>query len=170
MTAATILFYVFAGLCVFSSAAMLLLARNLIAGALCLVITMVSLAGIFVLLGAEFLGVVQIMVYAGAIMVLLLFVVMLLNLEVDEFGPVPPLRGLLKAVGASIAIGVGCAVVLALVVDEPRAPLAAISIGGHRALGRALFSDFVLPLEAVGLLLLAGIVGAVIVAKRRLGE
>ncbi len=166
MTPAAILFYVFAALCIFSSVAMLLLARNVVAGALCLVVTMVSLAGIFVLLGAEFLGVVQIIVYAGAIMVLLLFVIMLLDFEVDEFGPEPPRRALLKAAGGGIAIAVGGALAVAFVVEAPQAPLEARSIGGHHAMGRALFSDFVLPLEVLGLLLLAGIVGAVIVAKR----
>ncbi len=106
MSIEVVLFYCFAGLALFSALAMLLFVRNAMAGAMSLLLSMVSLAGIFVLLGAEFLGVVQIIVYAGAIMVLLLFMLMLSNLDEDEFGPSPSLQRIWKTVACAVALAV----------------------------------------------------------------
>ena len=82
-----LLFYLFAALAVAGALGMLLNVRNTVAGALSLVGTMVSLGAIYVLLDAYLIGVLQILVYAGAILVVFLFVVMLLNLRQDDFGP-----------------------------------------------------------------------------------
>src|SRR5262247_982074 len=87
MAAQVILFYVFAALAVVSALGMVLNLRNTVAAAMSLVVTMISLAGIFVLLEAHLVAAIQIMVYGGAIVVLFLFVVMLLNLRADEFAP-----------------------------------------------------------------------------------
>ena len=81
------LFYVFAALAVISALGMVLNVRNTVASAMSLVVTMIALAGIYLLLEAYLVAVVQIMVYAGAIVVLFLFVVMLLNLRSDNFAP-----------------------------------------------------------------------------------
>src|SRR5262247_1867301 len=102
MAAQVILFYVFAALAVVSALGMVLNLRNTVAAAMSLVVTMIALAGIFVLLEAHLVAVIQIMVYAGAIVVLFLFVVMLLNLRADEFAP--GRQRLLKLAGALIGV------------------------------------------------------------------
>jgi NADH-quinone oxidoreductase subunit J len=169
MSAEVVLFQVFALLALFSAAAMVALAGNAVASAMSLVVTIVSLAGIFVLLGADFLGVVQIMIYAGAIMVLVVFVVMLL--EAGRPKPAPPSRSrtFVKLLGCAAAAGI--AVLLISVIPPGSLPggAPAEAIGGYREIGLALFTDFVVPLEVVGLLLLSAVVGAVILAKQRIG-
>jgi NADH-quinone oxidoreductase subunit J len=166
-----LLFYALAGLALFSAVMMVVLSRNVVAGTMSLVVTMICLSGIFVLLGAEFLGAIQIIVYAGAIMVLLLFVVMLLNLEGDAFTPITRARGGMKLLACAVVVTVAALFARSLPVGEAPAQDAAaltLSMGQSRAVGRVLFTDFVLPLEVTGLLLLAAIVGAVIIAKRRI--
>lgn len=171
MSTPQLLFYALAGLALFSAVMMVVLSRNVVAGTMSLVVTMICLSGIFVLLGAEFLGVIQIIVYAGAIMVLLLFVVMLLNLEVDSFTPVTRARGGMKLLACAAVVAVAALLALTLPGRETLPPGGAaltLSMGQSRAVGRALFTEFVLPLEVAGLVLLAAIVGAVIIAKRRI--
>jgi len=160
------LFYVFAALAVAGALGMLLNLRNTVAGALSLVGTMVSLGAIYVLLDAYLIGVLQILVYAGAIVVLFLFVVMLLNLREDAFSP-ERLRGT-KLIGAAIGALVG--VELLLLLPAALGPAAAIpaDFGGYRAVGAALFTEWVLAFEVTSLLLLAAMVGAVILAKRNI--
>ena len=87
MSVPSILFYVFAAIAVISALGMVLNIRNPVAAAMSLVVTMVSLAAIYVLLEAHLVAAIQIMVYGGAIVVLFLFVVMLLNLRNEEFPP-----------------------------------------------------------------------------------
>ena len=103
MTAAAVFFYLFGALAVGGALGMVLNVRNTVAGAMSLVLTMVSLGGVYVLLEAYFVGVLQILVYAGAIVVLFLFVVMLLNLRGEEFGP--ERQGLAKLLGV-VVVGV----------------------------------------------------------------
>ena len=159
-----VLFYLFAAIAVAGSLGMLLNVRNTVAGALSLVCTMVALGAIYVLLDAYLIGVLQILVYAGAIVVVFLFVVMLLNLRHDEFTP-ERLRWTKR-----LAVGLGALVVVELLVLLPRAlgPAAEVpaDFGGYRAVGAALFTDWVLAFEVTSLLLLAAMVGAVILAKR----
>ncbi|NNL67107.1 MAG: hypothetical protein HKP30_12750 [Myxococcales bacterium] len=167
MSAQLALFYVFAALAAGSALAMVLSLRNTVAAALFLVISMISLGAVYVLLEAYLIAVLQIMVYAGAIVVLFVFVVMLLNLRQDEF---PPLRqGLVKAVGVGLAL---LALVKFLVV-LPAALPADVAVlpegyGGYRQVGTDLFTRYVLAFEATSLLLLGALVGAVVLAKRRL--
>jgi NADH-quinone oxidoreductase subunit J len=160
------LFYLFAALAVAGALGMLLNTRNTVAGALSLVGTMVALGAIYVLLDAYLIGVLQILVYAGAIVVLFLFVVMLLNLRQDEFSP-ERLR-FTKTLGVVIGALVGVELLLLLPAAlGPAAELPA-DFGGYRAVGIALFTDWVLAFEVTSLLLLAAMVGAVILAKRRI--
>jgi NADH-quinone oxidoreductase subunit J len=160
------LFYLFAAFAVAGALGMLLNTRNAVAGALSLVGTMVSLGAIYVLLDAYLIGVLQILVYAGAIVVLFLFVVMLLNLRHDEFSP-ERLR-FTKILAVVIGALVGIELLLLLPAELGPAAVLPEGFGGYRAVGAALFTDWVLAFEVTSLLLLAAMVGAVILAKRRI--
>ena len=166
MSAAEWTFYLFAALSVISALAMVLNVRNTVASAMSLVVVMVSLAVIYLVLEAYLISALQIMVYAGAIVVVFVFVVMLLNLRSDVF---PAQRQLgLKVIGTTVA-GIAAVVFLRWIPGSlgETAPLPE-GFGGYRSVGKALYTDFVLPFEITGLLLLAGIVGAIVMAKRRL--
>lgn len=167
MSVEVVLFYVFALAAVGGALGMVMNVRNTVAGALSLVVAMIALAGIYVLLHAHLIAVVQIMVYAGAIVVLFMFVVMLLNLRQDAFAP-GRLR-VFKWVGSAAVLWMLWRFLGALAPHLPAAHERAEGFGGYRQLGRALYTDFVLPFEMTSLLLLAAIVGAVILAKRRIG-
>ncbi len=160
------LFYVFAAIAVAGALSMVLNVRNTVAGALSLVGTMVALGAIYVLLDAYLIGVLQILIYAGAIVVLFLFVVMLLNLREERY---PPARGLIgKFVGVAAGAGVLAWFVTVLPGALPEAAAVGEDFGGYRHVGLALFRDYVLAFEVTSLLLLAAMVGAVILAKRRI--
>jgi NADH-quinone oxidoreductase subunit J len=159
-------FYGAGALAIVSALGMVLNVRNTVAAAMSLVVTMISLAVIFVVLEAHLVAALQIMVYAGAIVVVFLFVVMLLNLRSDAFEP--PRQRLLKGAGAALAVGVAAAF-LTLVPDSlPTVREIPEGFGGYRAVGAELFTRFVLPFEITSLLILAAVVGAVVLAKRRL--
>ena len=165
MSVLQFLFYAFGLLAVLSALGMVLNLRNTVAAALCLVVTMVSLAGIYVLLEAHLVAAIQIMVYGGAIVVLFLFVVMLLNLRSDEFLPSRQ-RGV-KVIGALLGV-VLLAEGLRGLGGFPEAPPLPEGFGGYRQLGLALYTDYVLIVEVISLLLTAAIVGALILAKRKI--
>jgi NADH-quinone oxidoreductase subunit J len=161
-----VLFWVFAAVAVAGGLGMLLNLRNTVSSALCLVLTMVALACLFVLLLAQFVGVIQVMVYAGAIVVLFLFVIMLLNMEGGALGA--ETHPVAKVIGTLFAVAVG--IKLAAVVASLRTPWPELdpAFGTTREVGRALFTDYLLPFELTSILLLAGILGAIVMAKRRL--
>ena len=161
-----ILFWAFALVAVGGGLGMLLNLRNTVAAALSLVLTMLALACLFVMLLAQFVGVVQVMIYAGAIVVLFLFVVMLLNLERNALGG--EAQPVVKAIGTLLAVAV--CIKLTAVVTSIRSPWAEVdpSFGSIREIGRALYTDYVLPFELSSILLLAGILGSIVLAKRRL--
>ncbi len=160
------LFYLFAAMATASAVAMVVNVRNTVAAAMSLVICMVSLAGIYVVLEAHLIAVVQIMVYAGAIVVLFIFVVMLLNLRQDSFPP-GRMRGL-KFLGSLAGLWFLARFLATQAEYLPQTVALEEGFGGYRHLGMALFTDYLLAFEATSLLLLAAIVGAVILAKRRL--
>jgi len=169
MTVETILFYVFGTLAVVSALGMVLNIRNTVASAMSLVVTMVSLGAIYLLLEAYLVAAIQIMVYGGAIVVVFLFVVMLLNLSIDEFPP-----GKQRVVKLAVVIG-GLAILAQVLVALGQDPLLAAQpqavpegFGGYRQLGISLYTDYVLLVEMASLLLLAAIVGALILAKRKI--
>jgi len=149
------------------TAAGVLVSRNPVNAAMNLVAAFFFLAGIYVLLVAHLIAFMQILVYAGAVMVLFLFVIMLISLG-NEHLEKERYRGmqLLGAVGA-----IGLAVVLTTAIldttQDAAAPLAA-DFGTVRAVGRMLYTQYLLPFEATSLLLLAAIVGAVVVSKERI--
>ena len=133
---------------------------------LALVTMLLHIAGFFILLNAEFLAAVQVIVYAGAILVLYLFVIMLLNLKTEE-------RVFHRRYGLITAIGLGIAGQVALLVlRSPYAgalgdasPERILAVGQTRALGITMFSDYLLQFEIIGVFLLAAIVGAIVLAK-----
>jgi NADH-quinone oxidoreductase subunit J len=148
--------------------------RNPVASLLFLVLTFFSLAAIYVLLGAHFIAAIQIIVYAGAIMVLFLFVIMLLNLGHDYRSD---LRGGLWIVVGFVAAGVvgwmlwSNFAATGAVIERNGAQQIAASVEQLNVVGaiaHPLFRDYLVPFELVGLLLLVAIVGAVVLAKRRI--
>lgn len=157
------LFLVLAVLTV-AAALVVVMHRNPIYSALGLVGTLFLLAVFFIGLDAHLVAVLQIIVYAGAIVVLFLFVIMLLNLQVEEHSTVsPPLVGVALAGGLAL----GGLVVFGII----RAPLAApvpvhAGFGGTEALAERLFTVWLLPFELTSLLLLIAIVGAVVVGRK----
>ena len=169
MTVEAILFYVFGALAVISALGMILNLRNTVASAMSLVVTMLSLGAIYLLLEAYIVAAIQIMVYGGAVVVLFLFVVMLLNLSTDEF---PPARQRLIKLGVVVAaVAILAQVIPALSQDplltNPVEPVPE-GFGGYRQVGIALYTDYVLLVEMASLLLLGAIVGALILAKRKI--
>jgi NADH-quinone oxidoreductase subunit J len=163
-----ILFYVFAFLTLLCGVLVIAnpFSRNPVTSAMFLVLTIISLAGLFVLLHAFFLAAVQILVYAGAVMVLFLFVIMLLDLKEEErrrvkaFGLV---AGLVSA-GAIVAI-----FLKVLLTARPGAGLPAPTLEGEPAnLGHLLFTQYLLPFEVVSVLLLVAMMGVILLSKKDL--
>jgi NADH-quinone oxidoreductase subunit J len=178
----SVLFFVFAAVAL-GAAIMMILHRNPVYSAIYLIVTFFALAGFYVLLNAPFVASVHIIVYAGAIMVLFLFVIMLLNLKRDpsrERGKVA------RRVFASLLVIVLLAEIGVLVIGSFRTPGSAALgnqpivglandssdsttfIGSTAAIGKQLFTTYLLPFEIASVLLLIGMVGAVILSKRKL--
>ena len=187
MTATTFVFYVFAAWAV-ASALLCISRSNALSSALWLVSTMFALAAIFVILQAEFIAIIQVLVYAGAVMVLFLFVIMLLNLEVVPHdwrrwrGWVIGI-GLAGVLGALLVpLGVYTPARLArevstmpgtvdphLVFPEGDAMAAAnVAYGAVGSVAQPLFQAYLIPFEITSVLLLAAVIGAVVLAKRKL--
>ena len=163
--APTVLFFIFAGLAI-ACAISMVYHKNPLYSAVSLIGVLISLACIYVLLAAPFIAVVQILVYAGAIMVLVVFVIMLLNLEEDR--PLTRLR-YLYPVGAILGV-----VLLAqtfftfyAVTKTQNAEVKTDeTVGKTLTIGAAMYTEYLLPVEIVGILLLMAIVGSVILARR----
>jgi NADH-quinone oxidoreductase subunit J len=166
--ASDILFYILAALTLIFGALVVAnpFSRNPVTSAMFLVLTIISMAGLFVLLHAFFLAAVQVVVYAGAVMVLFLFVIMLLDLKEDERRKVKKL-GLvagLVSVGAIVAI-----FVCSLLATNPGKELTSPSaVGDTAALGKLLFTNYLLPFEIVSILLLVAMVGVILLSKKDL--
>ncbi|MBI4638854.1 MAG: NADH-quinone oxidoreductase subunit J [Candidatus Rokubacteria bacterium] len=147
------------------SALGLILKKNAIHGALFLVVNLGSIAALYLMLGAEFLAAAQVIVYAGAIMVLFVFAIMVLIPGKEETGPDPrrPYRLLAVPVGAFLLAQ------LALILGSPRGGRgpADPASGSVEAIGRLLFTDYLFPFELTSVLLLAAMVGVLILARRR---
>ena len=161
----SLVFYLLAAVTIVGALGVVL-QRNPVISALFLVMNLGGIAGLFFLLHAEFLGLIQIMVYAGAIVVLFLFVVMLLNLREGVQGADPQLG--IKVLGLG-ALGLAT-VKLASVLGSVPAQMSEVepTYGTTHALAVSLYTDYVLAFEVAGILLLAGIVAAVVLAKRSL--
>jgi NADH-quinone oxidoreductase subunit J len=162
------LFYLFAALTLLCGVLVIAnpFTRNPITSAMFLVLTIVSMAGLFVLLHAFFLAAVQILVYAGAVMVLFLFVIMLLDLKEEER------RRIKTGMAALGVLAAGCiALTMTTVIRRSHvgAGLAAASVEGSTLdLGRRLFTNYALPFELISLVLLVAMMGAVLLSKKDL--
>jgi NADH-quinone oxidoreductase subunit J len=156
------IFYLLASLLVISSLLVVFL-RNVVHCAIALVTALLIIAVLFVALHAPMLGVLQVMIYAGAIMVLFLFVIMFLNPTALE-----QQRGLWWGFGTLLSLILGGVLIPFFVQDESVAdPVAATDLfGSPEMLAKSLFNEFVLPFEIASVLLLVAIIGAVVLAKR----
>ncbi len=165
-SAEAVVFWVLAPVAVLAALAMVL-SRNAVHGALFLVADFFCLAVMYLLLDAQFLFAVQIIVYTGAIMVLFLFVLMLLN--VGSEGPAPGARRPIQTFLSAAALILFTVLLLGLL-RHGGASVPAGSLGARAAelapLARLLFSDYLLPFEALSVLLLAALVGAFVLARR----
>jgi NADH-quinone oxidoreductase subunit J len=160
-----ILFYVI-GAVIVAAALLLVVHRNPVACAMFLVVTMLGLAGIFLLLGAHFIAAIQVIIYAGAIMVLFLFVVMLLNVENEALR----LRNRFFSVSVGTALGVLLLAELLFLFrglgEVGQSAPAVTPQGGAEAVGMVLFTKYLFAFEVASLLLLAALLGAVFIARR----
>lgn len=157
-------FYLFSLLAI-ASALLFVTRRNPVPAALWLVNVMFALSGLYVMLDAPFVGVIQVLVYAGAIMVVFIFVVMLLNLGRTEITD-------LRALGARLGAGlVGLALLANLLVLQrgqlPRPPLAPAAENVVTPVAVSLFSDYLVAFELTSVVLLVAVIGAVLLAKKR---
>jgi len=149
--------------------------RHPVYSALCLVITMLCIAFLFLLLRAEFLWVMQITVYAGAVMVLFLFVIMLLDLRREERPWRFPENRLQLGVGTILVLALVTELIVVVVaVRAPRgggkggfSPDIVAARGHTQLLGQLLYTEYVFPFEVTSVILLVAIVGAMVLAKKR---
>jgi NADH-quinone oxidoreductase subunit J len=155
-----------------ASAVVTVASKHPVRSAMALVVHFFMLAGLYLTLSAQFLAVLQILVYAGAIMVLVIFVIMLLNLGDEE----KLKEKLLSRQALGIALSVGLAVLLITMFvtnisikpfNDEIAQKAAI-IGTAQNLGKELYTKYIIPIEAIAILLTLAIVGAIVLAKRKL--
>lgn len=164
-----IFFAIFGGLAVLTSI-LVVVQRNPTHSALFLVLSFLNVACIYVMLGAEFVAVTQIIVYTGAVLVLFLFAVMLVRMEdlPEMYGGHPIQRFVGPIVGLALFLEV-LAVILSTIPLGPAGaftPDAIAAVGGNvQAIGRSLYSDFLVPFEISSLVLLVGAVGAIVLAR-----
>ena len=164
-------FYLFAGICV-ASAVMVIVSRNPVHSVLYLILAFVNASGLFILMGAEFLGMMLIVVYVGAVAVLFLFVIMMLDVDFVELR-----EGFMQYLPIGLVIGGIFVFELLLVVGgwvigpgvpkaikQPIPPLETMT--NTEALGRVLYTDYVYFFQAAGLVLLVAMVGAIVLTLR----
>ena len=163
-----ILFVIFGGVAAASSVIMIT-RSNPVISALFLVLNFASLAGLYLLLHAQFIAVAQIIVYAGAIMVLFLFVIMLLKPEHDKlFSTYPQIKKFAIVIGVLVFIQLAYMIFITRpsTAENPSVQ-ASINAGTIEQIGLQLYSNYILPFEAAGYLLLAATIGALVLAKKK---
>jgi NADH-quinone oxidoreductase subunit J len=171
MIIAALFFYLFAGICI-ASAFMVIAAKNPVHSVLFLILTFVNAAGLFVLMGAEFLAMILIVVYVGAVAVLFLFVVMMLDVDFAElrqgflsYLPIGALVGIVLLAELLLVVGgwtVGPGVTRAITAPIP----ATEGITNTEALGLVLYTRYVYFFQAAGLVLLVAMIGAIVLTLR----
>lgn len=161
-----ILFFLISGIALLS-AVYFIAAKNPLYSVLSLVVTFFSIAGLYILLNAQFLGIVQIIVYAGAIMVLFLYILMMLNLNKADESKKNPMTKIIGVLSAGILF-MGLLGAYKGLSGNSTSQGIDQSVGLTKNLGKLLFNEYVLPFELASILILAGIVGAVLIGKRDL--
>jgi NADH-quinone oxidoreductase subunit J len=166
-----IAFYAFSAVAV-AAGLMMTLARNPVHAVLWLILTFFSAAGLFVLAGAEFLAMLLIIVYVGAVAVLFLFVVMMLDVdfealrgEISRYAPIALLIGVVLLMQLGLALGVWIQSDAALGLRQAVAPDPAV-IENTRALGLIMYDTYLLPFQTAGLILLVAMIGAITLTLR----
>ncbi len=172
MIVQTILFYIFA-IAVIGSGATVVVARNPVHSVLFLILAFFNTAALFVLIGAEFLAMILVIVYVGAVAVLFLFVVMMLNIDFDElrsgfvrYLPVGVLVGTIL-LAELVLISVSWAVTPVRTMVETAIPAGAAAISNTRALGDVLYTRYLFAFQIAGLILLVAMIGAIVLTLRR---
>jgi NADH-quinone oxidoreductase subunit J len=167
-----VLFFIFGAVCI-GAAINLLVQKHPINSALSLIVVMGSLALLYLLLGAEFVAAVQVIVYAGAIMVLFVFVIMLLNAGEEEVLPhtsrvaiMLGVPGLIAGLAVSVWVLGRFAGLDRIAIGGPEVLNGTEGFGNPHAIARLLFRDFLLPFEVTSILILVAIMGAVVLARR----
>jgi NADH-quinone oxidoreductase subunit J len=164
MTAQLAVFFVLAALAVIGAVS-LILQKHPIHSALSLIVVMIALAGLYLLLGAEFVAAVQIIVYGGAIMVLFVFVIMLLNAGIEEHTSISKMAG-----APGLLLVVALAGFVAATIARSTENIQATSQTGELAstlgISNMLFKDFVYPFELTSFLILVAVLGATVLAQR----
>ena len=160
-----VIFYFVAAVTVLGALGVVL-ARNVVHSALFLILALLAVAGVFILLSAEFLAIVQILIYGGAVTILILFAMMLTrvrDMPQAMDGPQRPFAAL--AAGAFLALSV-----LAAVSSDWPGETERITVVPFREMGEALFRDWAVPFEVASLVLLVALIGAIILARIEEGE
>jgi len=158
--------FVFLSVVAIVSAIVVVTHRNPVISAIALASNLIAIAGFYLLLHAQFIALLQVLVYAGAIMVLIMFVIMLLNLQAEDRLAIA--RGVVQRVLATLAAVafVGMTAWLMLAHGPREMTPAPDGFGSVHSVGLALFGQFFYPFEVISLLLIAAMVGAVLLAKR----
>ena len=167
----TVLFFVLA-VAITITSILVIVQRNPVSSAIFLILTFFCLAGVYLLLQAEFIAIIQVLVYAGAIMVLFLFVIMLLNLEKEKRlltqHRMQKVLGVFLGIVLLVQIG---GVFKAALVEGVKGKFPAekvAQLGNTQVVAQLLFTDFLLPFEITSVLLLVAIIGAIVLAKREI--
>jgi NADH-quinone oxidoreductase subunit J len=163
---ATIITQILGALAV-ASAMMVVLSKHPVRSVLYLVVTFFFISGLYIMMNAQFLAIVNIIVYAGAIMVLFLFVLMLLNLNKDAEPKTPSIIWIISTVAGGLFFLVLIAALKDIVLVSQKDDFAPVSnIGLVENLGNTLFTKFIVPFEVTSILFISAMVGAILLAKR----
>lgn len=166
MTPSTILFALFA-IGAIATAVFTITRKNPVSAAMSLVAHFFMLTGLYLTLNAQFVAAVQVLVYAGAIMVLVVFVIMLLNVGTEQQATE---KTSIRKTLATLMAALFAAQVIGVLIARPTGmntlPESSVIIGTTESIGQSLFTQYLFPFEAVSLLLLAALIGSVILAKR----
>lgn len=165
------LFYIMAAVSV-TAAVYLIFEKNPVYSVLYLILTLVSIAVLYILLEAQFIAAVQIIVYAGAIMVLFLFVIMLLNLNTkEELKDALPFQKIPALFMGILLFSVLCIILKSKLLQGKQGEYTSAyvaSVGNTKLIGNLLFTDYLLPFEITSILLFVAAIGAIMLAKRKL--
>jgi NADH-quinone oxidoreductase subunit J len=167
VAANSIFFTIFSTVAIISSLAMIT-RKHPLSSALSLVVAFISLAGLYSLLAAKFIFIIQILVYAGAIMTLIIFSIMLLNVQDDDL---PKETNIISKAATSLLLMIPVIIVIIkaiMTITDGKFPAVESNYGTINAVGYYLFTNYAFPFEVVSILLLIGLLGVVVLAKRKI--